>query len=298
MSRVYKERGSGAGATLQAAFKGIHLVEKGKKEKKKKQTTTPVSVLIRPLCILSHFPQPPLWSERLLAGPLIRSGAVIIGLLRSQKDTQHVVQVSQRVDFQVNLHQLLRLLYDGNKLVLKDTTQCRLWNTKQSRLLGLLSDLLWPHSSKMLCEEISNRGFGEFLLLMATINRKKKLLFRQNIWMNGWMDKFIAAANTTRSWVVIKLLSVSISSFTLGVLHNTSLNPHHVTDCGCGHVFSMSSPQQRSAGWWRPGNKWKPKQEDGNRVAISQLEKEDKDKPQMMLFWRPRRSVWCFTGKL
>lgn len=103
------------------------------------KVTAPVSVLIRPLCILSHFPQPPLCSERLLAGPLICPRAVIIGLLRSQKDAQRVVEFSQRVDFQANEHQLLRFLYYGNRHMLKDTAQCfaliafvfTLRNTKQ-----------------------------------------------------------------------------------------------------------------------------------------------------------------------
>lgn len=101
----------------------------GEKKKTSGKVSAPVSVLIRPLCVLSHFSHPPLCSERRLAAPLIGSRAAIIGPLRSQKDTQHECvwggEFSPRVDFQVGWRRLLRFLRDDNKHVWKeDAARC------------------------------------------------------------------------------------------------------------------------------------------------------------------------------
>lgn len=48
-----------------------------------------------------------------------------------------------------------------------------------------------------------------------------------------WKRKSIAAANTSKSWVMKRLLSTSLSSFTLGVLHITSSNTHHPGGMEC-----------------------------------------------------------------
>lgn len=56
------------------------------------------------------------------------------------------------------------------------------------------------------------------------LSRQTRLLRKHE---DNLEEKSIAAANTSKSWVMKRLLSTSLSAFTLGVLHITSSNTHH-----------------------------------------------------------------------